>query len=517
LLKERQDAIKSISSEILAKEGEIQSAQKSIIDATAGVSDAFSTYRRAVMAVKDATIQFNLQLAKSQFNSAKAAGSFVSFNEEMRAVQKIFNGAESAIMKLGGSERFLADLRKQAIEEQIGILQNALNEQSALAKSFFTSSLADQQSLTQGIKGAQDLAGRLGGSFENFKKLGEGAINALGNEILNLPQEFRQDILKALETLDKVGVGVGGFSSQELQRALETVALGTSEDLQIDPLFEVQDRIARLTEQQSRLQLEAIVLANEQVKTSKEQLGEAQTQKSLAEIQLERLKEEGGALRSKLGELRTGIEPHLITQNNILTTGFAGLQAALGQIPGSLNTLLGRVTDNRAQSESKAISEGRGSLTDNAAAFKGGLAGSAGTLPDLSNTGLGARSNLREDQDRVSQEIADNTEETVKLSEAMRSLLEEIRGAISANSTVSTALPNATQEIDVTITTDNQVTIRGFENAKQEIARIIREETGNFIKIEQLEVILDRILTLEAVLKNRGLLIQGIGNTPFGT
>jgi hypothetical protein len=99
----------------------------------------------------------------------------------------------------------------------------------------------------------------------------------------------------------------------------------------------------------------------------------------------------------------------------------------------------------------------------------------------------------------------------------MRSLLEEIRGAISANSTVSTALPNATQEIDVTITTDNQVTIRGFENAKQEIARIIREETGNFIKIEQLEVILDRILTLEAVLKNRGLLIQGIGNTPFGT
>jgi len=341
IIAKRREAIKQVSQQLLSNQQEQVTAQKAIIDATKGVSDAFENYLQAVDGAIMATTRYNLGLEIASIAAEKVTGGFTGIRDELGAVQDAFRDAEQLARDLGASESTLVDIRRESINQQLTLFNNLLQQQSQLARSFFTSSAQDQADLFQGLQEAQGVADVLGGSFEAFKKKGEGAINDLGARLLALPQEARQRVVSSLETLSGVGGSVGGFTADELLTAIETASLGVSgEGLQVDPLFEVQNRIAQLTEEQARLATEELITANEGVQTAKTQLEIAEAAKDLAEIQLDRIKEEGEKLRGKLNDLQGSLNTILLQQDQTAKLGFSAVTSAVARAANDVVTKL---------------------------------------------------------------------------------------------------------------------------------------------------------------------------------
>jgi len=341
VIAKRREAIKQVSQQLLSNQQEQVTAQKAIIDATKGVSDAFEGYLQAVDGAIMATTRYNLGLELASVAAQKITGGFTGMRDELTAVQDAFRNSEQLARELGASESTLVDIRRESINQQLTLFNNLLQQQSQLARSFFTSSAQDQADLFQGIKEAQGIADVLGGSFDAFKKKGEGAINDLGARLLALPQEARQRVVSSLETLSGVGGTVGGFTADELLTAIETASLGVSgKGLKVDPLFEVQNRIAQLTEEQARLATEELIASNEGVLAAKEQLEIAEAAKDLAEIQLDRIKEEGEKLRGKLQDLQGSLNTILLQQDQTAKQGFNAVTSAVARAANDVITKL---------------------------------------------------------------------------------------------------------------------------------------------------------------------------------
>lgn len=547
IIAERREAVKQLAQELVQNQQQQVEAQKAVIDATKAVGDAFEGYMQAVDGAIMATTQYNLNLALVEVQNNRLLGGFTGLREQLASVQDVFRNAESAARDLGASEKTLVQLRRQSIDQQLSLFNQLLSEQSQLARSFFTSSAQDQADLFLGINEAKGVADILGGSFEAFKSKGEQAINDLGSQILSLPQETRQRVVEALETLQKVGGSVGGFTADELLNAIETASLGVSgEGLEVDPLFQVQERIAQLSEEQARLATEGLISANEGVEVAKQQLQEAEAAKDLAEIQLERVKEEGEKLRGKMGELRGDLKTTLLRQDQTNRTGFNAVTSAIGRVVQAITgglperfsvavaqavrevmstggipaaptgTLPGQTPKQTAGSRGSELASDQRRFGSNRSLQQQFYAesGAGVTIPTQASSNVPtAGSNLPNDAsaqrtnellDRLLAQLQDlNT-----TSETGNSTLEEIRDGQSAGGT-STAAAAVAQAIEfsVNIQGEQRVTVTGFEAGVTRVAQALAETFGGFATEAEAEQaareIIEPILT---ELVNRGIL-----------
>ena len=350
VISERREAIQQLSQDLAGNQQQQVEAQGAVIDATARLGETYETYLQAIDGAILATTQYNLNLALTANQSRKIVGGFTGIRQEISVLQDTFRDAERLARELGASERTLVTIRRDSINQQLALFNQLLQDQSSLARSFFQSSTSDQADLFLGVQEAQNVAATLGGSFSEFKRLGEDAINSIGSSLLALPQETRQRIISSLETLRSVGGSVGGFTADELLTAIETSALGVSgEGLEVDPLFEVQERIADLNEQQAMIATEQLIAANEQVQAAKEQVEQAEGAKALAEIQLERVKQEGQQIRGQISQLQGGLGTILLQQQDIQRSGFDAVSRGVLRTVDSINVLPDAISVKIAQ------------------------------------------------------------------------------------------------------------------------------------------------------------------------
>lgn len=514
VIAERREAVKQISQELLGNQQEQVDAQKAVIEATKGVSDAFRSYLQAVDGAIMATTQYNLNLQLTEVANQKLLGGFSGIREEITAVQDAFRQAERSARDIGASEKTLVEIRRQSINQQLALFNQMLQDQSSLARSFFQSSAQEQADLFLGIKEAQGVAETLGGSFEAFKNLGEKSINELGAQLLALPQETRQRIIQSLEALQTIGGSVGGFSAGELLTAIETAALGVSgEGIEVDPLFEVQERIAGLNEQQAQLATEQLIAANEQVKDSKLALEQAEAQKDLAEIQLDRIKEEGEKLRGKLNDVRGTLNTTLLRQEQTQRNGFNAVKSAVARTTSAINILPDALSAKIAAAFRGVLESGglqAPSLTGPAPSTpteRGGAMAESlrqqgsnkAKVQQLANQSGQSLNIIAESVNSRSQESTSNLDQG-DLSETNRRLDEVVTQLESLNTTstassetlteinqgssstgVAAAATTAIPDINVNIQGQQQVTVTGFEAGVARIAANLAETFGGFV------------------------------------
>ncbi len=524
IISERRSAIQELVQEAMANQQEQANAQKSVIDATKALSDAYMSYREAVQGALLATTQYAIGLKMASVETVKITGGFTGIKDELTAVTSIFKDAEKTAREMGASEKTLVQLRRQSIDQQLSLFNQLLTQQSTLARTFFQSSAEDQASLFQGIQQAKSVADMLGGSFANFQKKGETAINDLGAQILALPQETRQQVVRSLETLSQVnGAKVGGFTPDQLLTAIETASLGTSkEGLDVDPLFEVQKRIADLTQQQARIATDQLVASQQSVDQSKQQLQEAQAAKDLAQIQLDRIKDEGTQLRGKIGELNADLRTVLLQQDSNQKNGFNMVTGIIGRtndiiagtLPDALSVKIaqafrdvlsagnvnvpGLTPPSTAQSFSTPTDRGT-EMAQNLRqegsnkALQQQIANQAGNAPAIVSQAFG---NAQE-RDSNLPDSSSSKEANARLSDIL-SELQNINALTTTNNDVLTQIRDSSgntlgtasatlaggagtaPEITVNINGEQRITVTGFEAGVTRIATALSETFGGF-------------------------------------
>jgi hypothetical protein len=183
-------------------------------------------------------------------------------------------------------------LEQELAQGTLQFLQQAKDEIVGAGLGIFGQSAAENQALGQGIAGLQFVAEQLGGSFAAFQQLGAGEIAELGSSLLNLPVEFKQQIIDALQFLPST-TSIGGFSIEQLEQAIGQIGAGVApdqglpsiEDLnsqQVQQLTKLQD----LALQDAQLQFSQVVAAQEQVALAEEQLDAAEIAQERAEENL---------------------------------------------------------------------------------------------------------------------------------------------------------------------------------------------------------------------------------------
>ena len=549
VIAQRREAIKQVSQELVANQQSQVDAQRAVLEATRGVSDAFENYLQAVDGAIMATTRYNLGLAMAEVETTKITGGFSGMRDQIAAVQDAFRDAENLARDLGASEKTLVEIRRDSINQQLSLFNSLLQEQSRLARSFFTSSTQDQADLFLGIREAGNVAALLGGSFAEFKKKGEGAINDLGAQLLSLPQETRKRVISSLETLQAVGGQVGGFTADELLTAIETASLGVSgEGLQVDPLFEVQQRIALLQEEQARLATEQLIVSQEQIINAKEQLEQAEAAKDLAEIQLERIKEEGEKLRGKLGDLQGQLNTTLLRQEQTQRQGFSAVTAAIAratnltltQLPEAFNTRIAQglrdalresslggptapgmvqpTTRPTPPSKGREMAEAQRRAGRDRAALQQQISQAGPSVANqqvalgasLPGAGTGTQADANTQTIAQLRDILTELRELNDTSEANLTVTEEIRDA-SGNQvgTAAATLTGTTNEPTVNINVEGTttVTVTGFEAAVARLATTLSETLGGFVSEDEARRIADEVLeNIRTELLRRGII-----------
>ena len=516
----RRSAIKQVASELLANQDAQVSAQKAVIDTTKALSDAYEAYLQTVDGVVMATTQYNLQLSLADVASRKTTGGFTGLREEIGAVQAAFGEAERMAAQMGASEKTLVDIRRQSIDQQLTLFNELLSQQSAAARSFFTSSAEDQADLVRGINEAKGIADLFGGSFDAFKgkSQDEGALNQLGSQIMSLPQDMRKRIQEAIETLKVTGGTVGGFTAAELETAINSASFGESAELKVDPLFEVQERIATLQQEQAKIATEQLIAANEAMLDSKKGVELAEEQKALAEIQLERTKEEGEKLREKMGELTVALQTTLLSQIEHIKQGSKGIMSAvekaatrmITELPIVFNAAVGNaINKSNAESRAGGIPVPGGAPTKETdskiasdsqqqpnKAVDSAAAGAAGAKANQPSAPSGNTSNNPRDPNTatfvkmLAELAAINKTSTTNLG-----VTQEIKN--DQDKKVGTAAATVTGdkvEIAVSIAGTSTVTVTGFEAGVARIAQALAETMGGFATEEEARVIAEGVV-----------------------
>jgi len=269
----------------------LQQAQSDVIDSTANLADAYQNLIQS-------QLQFNNAVAEAQLKSrllfndiVSLNGGIVTFSDGLSSIRQAF------VSVLNDSNITLEkriDLERQLADETLQFLQQARDSIIGAGVGVFGQSAQENQQLSQGIQGLQFVAEQLGGSFESFLQLSQGEINDLSSSLLNLPVEFRQQILDALSFLPSTA-NIGGFSPDQLREAIGQVGAGISPEAGLPSIEELTNQqvqqlqiLQDLALQDAQLQISQVVAAQEQVEAAEAQL---ETSKLLEERAREGLAE----------------------------------------------------------------------------------------------------------------------------------------------------------------------------------------------------------------------------------
>ena len=355
---------------IKSKRGALSSAFDQLASAREGLIDAMRSS-------SDAFADFNVELAKANIAADKILGKFSGLRDQASSLNAALNDTIDAAARAGASEQKLAELRKDAAEQQLALYNKLLDDTRSKSEKFFLSSGEDRQGFVQGLAAIQQVAGQFGGNIENFRGLDQGALNDLGRSLLSLPQDVRQNMIAALDQLPD-GVTIAGLTSDEIREVLQGASLGESEEVGIERLSDTIQTVADLTrkvaelntaslsEQQKSLaeQMAAVAEAREQVLIAKNALMQAKidaakTQSAIGDV-VKTLNSQIGALRESFTQDIAQINATYKNDAAARLTALTNLDATFKQaVSGAINNTssqVGNVTpDSQIQNNRAAL------------------------------------------------------------------------------------------------------------------------------------------------------------------
>lgn len=313
-------------------QNELKQAEQDVLAATDELADSYANLNQAILDFNDnaasAVIESNLLGVQIQ----QISGGLSTFQSRLGALDSAFN---SVLNDANISLQQRIDLERQLAEETLSFLSQAKAEIVGAGLEVFGQTGEENRALDEGIKGLQFVADQLGGSFENFLDIDPGDFNKLSNELLNLPVEFRQNILGALDTLPD-SVNVGGFSVEELRTAIGQVGAGIAPEEglpSVEELIEAEtaqiEELRDLAIKDAELQFASVVAAQEELELSKAQLEEA-------EIMRERAEENAVSVREAILEEKAVLDAaneqrQLLTEQVLAATSEAALEQIQAQ------------------------------------------------------------------------------------------------------------------------------------------------------------------------------------------
>jgi TP901 family phage tail tape measure protein len=274
-----QDQQQSGLDQVASAQSDLKSAQQDVLSSTQNLSDAFFDFNRAVLEFNDVVAEGRIESNLIGTEIANLTGEVSTFQGRLTGLNRSFNSVlEDSNLTL--QKRI--ELERQLAEETIAFLEQAKGEIVNAGLTVFGQTGEENAALQTGIQGLEMIAQRLGGSFESFLGLSDSNINQLGNELLNLPVEFRRQILDALNLLPS-SVDIGGFSVEQLETAIGQLGAGAGAGIglpSIEDLTQQQvaqlERLQGLAERDAELQFGQLFAAREQLDAAKEQLDAAE-------------------------------------------------------------------------------------------------------------------------------------------------------------------------------------------------------------------------------------------------
>lgn len=277
---------------------ELKEAQQEVLSSTGELADAYDNLIKA-------QLEFNGVIAEAKVKSSLLArdigmltGQITTFDQGLATLSNAFNDVlDESNMTL--QKRI--DLERQLAEETLNFLQQAKDEIVGAGLGIFGQTASENQGLGQGIQGLQFIAEQLGGSFESFLGLSQNEIADLSGTLLNLPAEFRQQILDALNFLPS-STNIGGFSVDQLKQAIGQVGAGVAPEVGLPSIEELTGQQVEQLNKLQQLALQDAQLQFAQVKSAQDQVVAAQETAEAAQILQERASENLEAVRDAVLE-----------------------------------------------------------------------------------------------------------------------------------------------------------------------------------------------------------------------
>lgn len=272
-----------ISREADARE-ELKSAQQDVLSSTIELADTYEGLIKAQLEYNGAIAEAQIKSGMLARDIGKLTGAIFTFDGELAAVTSTFNEVlDTANISLGKR----IELERQLAEETLAFLQQAQAEIVQAGVGVFGQTGSENQALGQGIQGLQFIAEQLGGSFEAFLNMAQTDFANVSQTLLNLPAEFRQQILDALSFLPS-SMNIGGFSVDQLMQAIGQVGAGVAPEAGLPSIEELTNQQVEQLTRLQELALQDAQLQYSQVITAQEQVAAAQEAVDAAEIAQER-------------------------------------------------------------------------------------------------------------------------------------------------------------------------------------------------------------------------------------
>jgi len=266
---------------------EVKSAQQGVISATADLSNVYVEYISAIIQVNGVIAEAKIKSNLLGRDIGMLNGSIVSFQDKLGSLDNAFTSVlDDANMKL--EQRI--GLERQLAEQTLSFLQQAQDQITSAGINIFGQSAQENQGLQKGIAGLTYVAEKLGGSFQNFLGMDSQEIAGLSQELLNLPVDFRKQLLDALSFLPG-STSIGGFSADQLKQAIGQVGAGVAPEEGLPAISELTAQQVEQLKILGQLTMEEAKLQLSQVLTAQKQLEKAQEQLDISKLQEERARE----------------------------------------------------------------------------------------------------------------------------------------------------------------------------------------------------------------------------------
>jgi len=309
---------------------------------------AATAVAKATISMKDALIEYEIGLLRAQLESKKITGEVGSLAQELAGSKKIIplflEGLTKELQqpsRVGGGfggdniikgELKLSNLRRESLRQQLDLTQQILNRQREIGESFFSLDAGGRNQLAQGLGAIQNLFGRFGGDVGAVRGLSSQDLNAFGRQLLGLPDDVKESILRATEFIPE-GATVAGFTGKQIRDIIAQASLGRADGTGILDIGALQEEAADATTKLAELQTDALVNSIEQLNVAQQQLDQQKAQTEVARIQVEVARQQLAALTSEQGTRRAGImaEMDFIRRQNRPTGPAMGTNAVLGR------------------------------------------------------------------------------------------------------------------------------------------------------------------------------------------
>lgn len=483
----------SIKNKIEEGAENIKAKRGDLSNAISNLKSARETYQSAINNAKDGAIEYSLALAKAGVESQKVLGAFFGLKDEAAALSTAFDAAIQSARLIGATEQEITKLRADAAKEQLGIFTKLLDEQRGKAQQYFTSSADDRLNFIQGLSAIQQIVSRFNGDIANFRNLDTNQLNAFGKELISLPQDLRQKISASLEQLPN-GVGIGGFSNDQIKEILQGGALGKSDTLGIDSLSTDIATVADLTRQAIELDKSNLIANQTQANQAVVAVEQAKEQVIIAKLFLNQAKNDAIQTQSSINQVVSTLD----TQIAVYKDGIKAQIDAIQRSGDSAEVKRSRIADVIAQTNNN-ISDAVNKVATAVGALKPGdtfgsfsgaqpTGGKAGAdLLDITFKAL--KENNKEFKDSVDGFTVSNNVVASNVGEAAKQLT-EIANKMQKIS--DTAIDNVEIKIDNT----QKIDISGLEEAKNEILEAI--EARGFVTQQDLDNLRETVDALVA-------------------